>query len=75
MQEITAKEFNENSPLTDISDPRMIRTSEGVFLTSVSHLRLARSKDGLDFKIEKKPALFPENRYERFGVEDPRITQ
>jgi len=40
-----------------------------------SHLRIARSKNGIDFKIDKKPAIFPESKYERFGIEDPRITQ
>ena len=38
-------------------------------------MRIARSKNGIDFKIEKKPAMFPENIYERFGIEDPRITR
>jgi predicted GH43/DUF377 family glycosyl hydrolase len=44
------------------------------YLTSISHLRLARSRDGLRFQIEDRPALGPANEYETFGIEDPRIT-
>ncbi|MCJ7666583.1 MAG: glycoside hydrolase family 130 protein [Actinobacteria bacterium] len=69
------KEFNKDDPSIDISDPRIISTPEGHYLTSISHLRIARSKNGIDFKIDKKPAMFPENIYERSGMEDPRITQ
>jgi beta-1,4-mannooligosaccharide/beta-1,4-mannosyl-N-acetylglucosamine phosphorylase len=44
----------------------------------MSHLTLARSKDGIsDWKIDKTPALKPEpDKYpeELWGIEDPRIT-
>ena len=43
-------------------------------MSSLSHLRLARSKDGYHFDIEKKPALFPTEDYEEYGIEDPRMT-
>ena len=69
------KEFNKADPSIDISDPRIVSTPDGYYLTSVSHFRIARSKNGIDFEIDKKPAMFPENIYERFGIEDPRITQ
>ena len=69
------KEFNKDDPSIDISDPRIVSTPEGHYLTSISHFRIARSKNGIDFEIDKKPAMFPENIYERFGIEDPRITQ
>jgi predicted GH43/DUF377 family glycosyl hydrolase len=68
------KEFDRSDPLTDFSDPRFIRTSAGYYLTSISHLRIARSKNGIDFNVSEKPAMFPENKYEIFGMEDPRIT-
>jgi len=69
------KEFNKTDSSIDISDPRIIITPDGYFLTSISHLRIARSKNGIDFEIDQKPAMVPENIYERFGIEDPRITQ
>ncbi len=44
------------------------------YLTSISHLRLARSRDGLRFQVEDRPVLASANEYETFGIEDPRIT-
>jgi predicted GH43/DUF377 family glycosyl hydrolase len=41
----------------------------------MSHLRLARSKDGIGFEIEETAAIEAANIYEAFGVEDARITQ
>ena len=72
---IVVKEFNRADSSIDFSDPRVIRTSSTFYLTSISHFRIARSKNGIDFEVEKKPAMFPENKYERFGIEDPRITR
>ena len=69
------KEFNKADHSIDISDPRIVRTPECCYLTSISHLRIARSTNGIDFEIDRKPAIFPENIYERFGIEDPRITR
>ena len=45
-----------------------------------STLWLARSKDGMKFEIDKKPALSPSDQepfktYEKRGLEDPRITK
>ncbi len=45
------------------------------YLTSISHLRVARSADGVHFAVEEHPALDPTDAYESFGIEDPRITQ
>ncbi|MCL4415977.1 MAG: glycoside hydrolase family 130 protein [Actinobacteria bacterium] len=72
---LIVKELNRNDPAIDFSDPRVIKTPSGQYLTSISHFRIARSKNGFDFQIDKKPAMFPEGKYERFGIEDPRITK
>lgn len=40
----------------------------------ISHIGLARSKDGYHFERESEPILSPTEDYERFGCEDPRIT-
>lgn len=45
-----------------------------VNLTSLSHLRLASSQDGVNFEIEEQAFIFPEGQYETWGIEDPRIT-
>jgi predicted GH43/DUF377 family glycosyl hydrolase len=58
----------------DLSDPRIIVADGRTWLTSISHLRVARSKDGTHFDVEPTPALFPATAYEEFGIEDPRIT-
>ena len=72
--DIILKEFPKDDPKIDFSDPRLIITSTETYLTSISHLRLARSKDGINFEIEDAPAISPANDYETFGIEDPRIS-
>jgi len=72
--EIIIKPFARDDPRNDFSDPRLIIRPGETFLTSISHLRLARSRDGLRFQVEDGPALGPVNEYETFGLEDPRIT-
>lgn len=73
----TTKTLRIDDPAYDFTDPRMV-TLRGdparVYLSSLSHLRLARSTDGAVFTVEDVPFLFPANRYERFGCEDARIT-
>jgi predicted GH43/DUF377 family glycosyl hydrolase len=72
--DIVTKEFSKDDAENDFSDPRLIIRPKETYLTSISHLRLARSKDGIRFEIEKHASLTPTNEYETFGIEDPRIT-
>lgn len=72
--EIILKPFARNDPQNDFSDPRLIIRPGETYLTSISHLRLARSRDGFRFQIADVPAIQASNAYETFGVEDPRIT-
>ena len=72
--DIAVKEFSKSDPTNDFSDPRLIITPSGTYLTSISHLKLARSKDGINFEIEETPAIAPANDFETFGIEDPRIS-
>ncbi len=58
----------------DITDPREIRYNGRSFLSSISHLRLARSRDGVTFEIDPQPTILPEGPWETYGIEDPRIT-
>jgi predicted GH43/DUF377 family glycosyl hydrolase len=71
---VVTKPFAKDDPANDFSDPRLIIRPNETYLTSISHLRLARSQDGVTFKIEDVAAIEPENEYETFGIEDPRIT-
>ena len=68
------KQFHKDDPQIDFSDPRLIVTPTETYLTSISHFRLARSKDGVNFRIADTPTFSPANEYETFGTEDPRIT-
>lgn len=72
--DIVIKQFKLDNPDYDFSDSRVIKVPGATYLTSISHLRVARSKDGINFTIEEAPAIKPENLYEMLGVEDPRIT-
>jgi predicted GH43/DUF377 family glycosyl hydrolase len=71
---LVVMEFSKNDPEIDFSDPRLIITPTETYLTSISHLRLARSKDGINFEIDDAPTISPANGYETFGIEDPRIS-
>jgi predicted GH43/DUF377 family glycosyl hydrolase len=57
-------------------DPRVVRHLEtGMLrLTFVSHLRVARSRDGRKIDKIEDPVFLPITEYESYGVEDPRIT-
>jgi predicted GH43/DUF377 family glycosyl hydrolase/glycosyltransferase involved in cell wall biosynthesis len=73
-------------PGLDLSDPRTIRYRNltGGFtaaaddvsdlLTQMSHLRVARSRDGIHFSVDDTPAVMPANRFEEYGCEDPRAS-
>lgn len=67
-------------PQLDFSDTRHVskrgeKKSDILNLTSLSHLRIARSKDGIHFEIDEHPAIFPLAEEESWGMEDPRITK
>lgn len=61
----------------DLSDPRTIRDPRtgDTYLTSISHIRLARSIDGFHFEVDDSPWLCAQPPYENFGVEDARVTK
>lgn len=56
-------------------DSRVFEVDGSAYLTSISHLRIARSKDGVRFVVDEAPAVKAETALEAFGVEDPRITR
>jgi beta-1,2-mannobiose phosphorylase / 1,2-beta-oligomannan phosphorylase len=58
----------------DVSDSRIVGGGGRTWLTSISHLRVARSSDGIRFEVEATAALSPTTEYESYGIEDPRIT-
>jgi predicted GH43/DUF377 family glycosyl hydrolase len=65
-----------NDPDLIATDARMISYKGLDYLTTISHLRLLSSDDGVNFtEPEDYPALFGHGNLERFGVEDCRVTQ
>ena len=72
--ETVLRPFSRKDRRNDFSDPRLIVHGNETYLTSISHLRPARSTDGIRFQIADAPALAAANEYETFGIEDPRIT-
>ena len=68
-------EFSRHDDDVSLDDPRVVRVRDEIFLTSISHLRLARSRDGRRFTIEETPSLQADQPYEAYGLEDPRITK
>jgi len=71
---VDVRRFSKDTPGLDISDPRAVIYNGEIYLSSLSHLRLARSTDGFHFEIDKQPAIFPTEDYEEYGIEDPRMT-
>jgi predicted GH43/DUF377 family glycosyl hydrolase len=62
--------FTDSRTITKGSDAY----SNVVYLTSFSHLRVARSKDGEHFVVDEKPLIMPDPVSEGWGMEDPRVT-
>ena len=74
-REIEVRRIAKADPGLDLTDPRVYRYKGAAYLSSISHLRLARSTDGLHFTPEPQPAIKPQEWYEAFGTEDARITR
>lgn len=72
--QIALKVWDSNTPGLGLQDPRVITLGGDTFLTSISHLRLARSSDGYLFDVASCPTIGPGSSLEAFGIEDPRIT-
>jgi predicted GH43/DUF377 family glycosyl hydrolase len=74
--EIALHRVHHADPDYDTRDPRLVRhlRTGTVHLTSISHIRQARSVDGVHFMVDDRAWLKPETSYESYGVEDARIT-
>lgn len=63
-----------DDPQLTAKDRRIFHYRGQFHTTSLSHLRLARSRDGENFQVPEGPTLFPSTAMEALGLEDPRIT-
>lgn len=68
-------DFSLNDPLLVYDDPRVFKYDGVTYLTGISHLRLARSKDGVNFKVDEQPTIVASTHEERYSIEDARITK
>lgn len=79
LNRVKVRYYHRDDPAYNFSDSRTIRPSDHLDsfsgLTSLSYFRVARSKDGHHFMVDKQPFIYPSNVYQTFGIEDPRITQ
>ncbi len=67
--------FRRGDPDLDASDPRVVTYRGDAYLTTLSHLRLAWSDDGIRFRVDERPTLEGSGPQETFGIEDCRVTQ
>jgi len=72
--ELQVRRFSHNDPALDRRDRRAWYYQGKLVLSSMSHLRLARSTDGRNFAFDPEPTIFPSGPYEAQGCEDARIT-
>ncbi|MCX5659002.1 MAG: glycoside hydrolase family 130 protein [Planctomycetota bacterium] len=62
-----------DDPDLDFSDPRVMVYRGKAYLSTLSHLRLAWSDDGIHFAAEPVPTLLGHGPLETFGIEDSRV--
>jgi predicted GH43/DUF377 family glycosyl hydrolase len=74
--DVAVKPVRRDDPAYETDDPRLIRerATGQMWLTSISHLRLGRSRDGLHFAFDEGCWLAYEPEYASYGIEDARIT-
>lgn len=65
--------FDLDDPKLNTDDPREPSYNGEVYLSTLSHLRLFRSADGVSFKDPGLPSLVGEGPLETYGIEDCRV--
>lgn len=67
--------FDKRDPALNLLDPRVFYHAGVSYLTTLSHLRLAWSEDGVHFTIDPHPTLTGVTPLQSFGIEDARVSQ
>ena len=68
--------FDSDDPRLDLSDPRVIHFDGRDYLTTLSHLRLLTSDDGISFaEPEQSQPLMGAGELETYGIEDCRVAK
>lgn len=69
-------EFDSSDPRLDLSDPRVISFDGQDYLTTLSHLRLLASEDGVHFtEPDGSKPLMGTGELEAYGIEDCRVAK
>ncbi len=64
-----------DDPDVSYTEPRSFHYQGRSYLTTLSHLRLASSDDGVHFTVADTPTLLGRGELESFGIEDSRVTE
>lgn len=73
--ELVVLQLDEGDPDVALKDTRAVVYKGKEYVSTLSHLRLARSKDGVNFMVDEEPFLTSQNESEEFGIEDARIVK
>jgi beta-1,2-mannobiose phosphorylase / 1,2-beta-oligomannan phosphorylase len=68
-------EVSLDDPALLYEEPRSFRHNGQLYLTTLSHVRLASSEDGVNFRAEPVPTLLGQNKLEAYGIEDCRVSE
>lgn len=68
--------FSLSDPDLDLSDARMVKHKDKMYLSTMSHLRLVCSDDGINFHEPQnfKTEIFGKGELETYGIEDCRVS-
>lgn len=69
------RRFREDDPDLKVVDSRLFYYRGKMMLTSLSHLHVAKSRDGIRWRFAPLPAILPDTPWEAYGCEDARITE
>ncbi len=72
--ELKILDWDIQDPGLNVADPREYKYSGEGYLSTLSHLRLFVSDDGVAFSPAIQPPLFGQGILESFGIEDCRVT-
>ncbi len=72
---IAILEYALDDPDVVAKDPRAFQYKGQTLLTTLSHLRLAGSDDGVHFIVNETPTLVGSGKLESFGIEDSRVSE
>lgn len=68
--------FDKKDPDLDLTDPRVINYKGQDYLTTLSHLRLVYSTDGVHFQESPDfPPIYGRTKLEAYGIEDCRVSK